>query len=53
MRKEGIRFKYSSVGMDHGTRLITPIEYGSILVEYETDENGAQRIVRTKGTLIY
>ncbi|MDE0482654.1 MAG: hypothetical protein OXI67_08770 [Candidatus Poribacteria bacterium] len=49
MRKEGTRSKYSSVGINHGTGLITPIEYGSILVEYETDENGEQRIVKAKG----
>ena len=49
MHNEGIRSKYSSVGMDPGTGLITPIEYGSILVKYETDEKGEQRIVRAKG----
>lgn len=40
MHNEGIAHKYSSVGIDHGTGLITPIEYGSILVEYVTDANG-------------
>lgn len=40
MHNEGIRSKYSSVGIDFGTGLITPIEYGSILVEYATDKNG-------------
>lgn len=49
MYNEGILDKYSSVGISYRTRLITPIEYGSILVEYETDENGDQRIVKTKG----
>ena len=49
MRKDGTRSKYSSVGINHGTGLVTPIEYGSILVEYEIDENGEQRIVKAKG----
>ena len=49
MKKEGTRSKYSSIGINPRTGLVTPIEYGSILVEYETDENGDQRIVRTKG----
>ncbi len=49
MINDGTRDKYSSVGINHGTGLITPIEYGSILVEYETDENGEQRIMRAKG----
>ena len=49
MQKEGTRSKYSSIGINPRTGLVTPIEYGSILVEYETDENGDQRIVSTKG----
>ena len=49
MINDGKRSKYSSVGIDHGTGLILPIEYGSILVYYETDENGEQRIWRTTG----
>ena len=49
MHNEGIRDKYSSVGINHGTGLIIPIEYGSILVEYETDENGEQIICSVEG----
>ena len=49
MHNEGIYDNYSSVGINYGTGLITPIEYGSLLVEYITDENGKQRIVKTKG----
>ena len=47
MYNEGILDKYGSVGMDHGTRLITAVERGSVLVEYEIDENGEKRIWRT------
>ena len=47
MYNEGIRSKYGSIGMDPATRLITAIERGSVLVEYEIDENGEKRIYRT------
>ncbi len=40
MHNEGIRSKYSSIGIDSGTGRITPIEWGSVLVEYVTDKNG-------------
>ena len=46
MHNEGTRSIYSSVGIDHSTGFITPLEYGSVLVEYETDENGDQSIWR-------
>ena len=49
MHNEGIRSKYSSVGIDYGTGRITPIEWGSVLVEYVTDKNGEQRIVSVMG----
>ncbi|MXV77105.1 hypothetical protein F4083_04430 [Candidatus Poribacteria bacterium] len=49
MHNEGILSKYSSVGIDHGSGLITPIEHGSVLVEYETDQNGEHVIYRVLG----
>ena len=49
MHNEGILDKYSSIGINHETGLVIPIEHGSILVEYATDEGGEQRIIRTKG----
>ena len=47
MHNEGIRDKYSSVGINHGTGLIIPIEYGSILIE--TNENDEQIICSVEG----
>ena len=47
MHNEGTRSKYGSVGINHGTGLVTALERGSILVEYEIDENGEERIYRT------
>ena len=32
MYNEGVHSKYSSVGIDHVTGLITPIEHGTVLV---------------------
>ena len=56
MDYEGIFDNYSSVGINLGTGLVTPIEYGSILVEFATNEkggliieNGEPIIVKTKG----
>lgn len=51
MHNEGIRSKYSSIGIDYGTGLITPIEWGSVLVEYVTDKNGerGEGIVSVEG----
>lgn len=49
MHTEGTLSKYSSVGIDYGTGRITPIEWGSVLVEYVTDKNGEQRIVSVMG----
>lgn len=49
MHNEGIYSKYSSVGINHGTGLITAIEHNSVLVEYETDKNGEQVIWSVKG----
>ena len=49
MRKEGIRSKYGSVGINPSTGLIIALERGSVLVEYEIDENGEKRIYRTLG----
>ncbi len=46
MRKEGIRSKYGSVGVSP-TGLVIALERGSILVEYEIDENGEKSIYRT------
>ena len=47
MHNEGIRSKYGSVGINPSTGLIIPLERGSVLVEYEIDENGEKRIYRT------
>ena len=47
MRKEGIRSKYGSVGMNPRTGQIIALERGTVLVEYEIDENGDKRIWRT------
>lgn len=49
MYNEGIYSKYSSVGIDHGTVLITPIEYGTVLVEFETNANSEQVIWSVTG----
>ncbi len=51
MRKDGTRDRYSSVGgaFLNGKMVITPIEKGSILVEYITDANGEKKIVSAKG----
>ena len=49
MHHDGIRDKYSSVGIDHATGLVIPVEYGTVLVYYETDENGEQRIWSVSG----
>ena len=46
MKKEGTRSKYGSVGVSP-TGLIIALERGSVLVEYEIDENGEKRIWRT------
>ena len=45
MHNEGIRSKYGSVGIERG--LIIALERGSVLVEYEIDENGEKSIWRT------
>ena len=47
MHNEGIRSKYGSVGIGYSTGLITALERGSVLVEYEIDENGEKRIYST------
>lgn len=47
MHNEGIRSKYGSVGIGYSTGLITALERGSVLVEYDIDENGEKRIWRT------
>ena len=47
MHNEGIRSKYGSVGMNPRTGQIIALERGSVLVEYEIDENGEKRIWRT------
>ena len=47
MHNEGIRSKYGSVGISYSTGLITALERGSVLVEYEIDENGEKRIWST------
>ena len=47
MHNEGIRSKYGSVGIGYSTGMITALERGSVLVEYEIDENGEKRIWRT------
>ena len=44
MHNEGIRSKYGNVGIGHSTGLITALERGSVLVEYDIDENGEKRI---------
>lgn len=49
MHNEGVYSKYGSVGIDHDTGLITPIEYGTVLVEYETNGKGEQVIWRVNG----
>ena len=38
-----------SIGINYETRLITPIEYGTVLVEYETNQNSEKRIVHVTG----
>ncbi len=45
MHNEGIRSKYGSVGIER-TGIIA-LERGSVLVEYEIDENGEKSIYRT------
>ena len=47
MHNEGIRSKYGSVGINPSTLMITALERGTVLVEYEIDENGDKRIWRT------
>ncbi|MCG9133829.1 hypothetical protein J5I95_19340 [Candidatus Poribacteria bacterium] len=47
MHNEGIRSKYGSIGIGYSTGLITALERGSVLVEYEIDENGEKRIYST------
>ena len=47
MHNEGIRSKYGSVGINPRTGLIIALERGSVLVEYEIDENGEKSIYRT------
>ena len=47
MKKEGTRSKYGSVGINPSTGLITALERGSVLVEYEINENGEKRIYST------
>ena len=47
MHNEGTRSKYGSVGIGHSTLMITAVERGSVLVEYEIDENGEESIYRT------
>ena len=42
MHNEGIRSKYGSVGIERG--LVIALERGSVLVEYEIDENGEKSI---------
>lgn len=49
MHIEGILDNYSSIGINYETRLVTPIEYGTVLVEYETNQNSEKRIVRVTG----
>ena len=51
MIKDGTRDRYSSVGgaFLNGKMVITPIEKGSILVEYIIDANGEKKIVSAKG----
>ena len=46
MKKEGTRSKYGSVGVSPTGQVIA-LERGSVLVEYEIDENGEKRIWRT------
>ena len=46
MKKEGIRSKYGSVGVSP-TGLVIALERGSVLVEYDIDENGEKSIYRT------
>lgn len=46
MKKEGTRSKYGSVGVSPTGQVIA-LERGSVLVEYEIDENGEERIYRT------
>ena len=46
MHNEGIRSKYASIGME-ATGRITALERGSVLVEYDIDENGEKRIYST------
>ena len=43
MKKEGTRSKYGSVGVSPTGQVIA-LERGSVLVEYEIDENGEKRI---------
>ena len=43
MKKEGTRSKYGSVGISPTGQVIA-LERGSVLVEYEIDENGERRI---------
>ena len=46
MKKEGTRSKYGSVGVSPTGQVIA-LERGSVLVEYEIDENGEKSIWRT------
>lgn len=47
MHNEGIRSKYGSVGVSPTGQVIA-LERGSVLVEYEIDENGEKKIWREK-----
>lgn len=44
MENEGIFNNYSSVGINHETGMITPLEHGSVIIEYDIDENGEKKI---------
>ncbi len=47
MHNEGIRSKYGSIGIGYSTGLVIALERGSVLVEYDIDENGEKRIYST------
>ena len=50
-RLRKLAFHASSLPFGHSTGLITALERGSVLVEYDIDENGEKRIYRTSAHL--